>query len=509
MSNVYSLLSTGNTFGDWIVTTNALAKENNDLAANTYHKATGTLFLDDSTLGLQVNSAAIFAGTFRVTGTGSAALVQNNLTVQTGQVYFQNTIMGLTNSGQANINGLLIAQGPNTSLYVANTANINGTLNVVGTSTFGNTVSVLGATALSNTLTVGAAATMSNTLTVIGNTNVVGLSASGQLSVNGDFTSLGTSSMVSTVFTGTPTSPTPATNTSNTMIATTAFVQNQLNSGNTYTHNISGTSTGLSGSPSVTVSALSGTTGAFSDTVTSGISSGLLQIGNSAGSYATIRNDGNLSYNGGTLYPIVRSDNTRYNLSVNFPVNIWNTSSEGYNRLHFTASDSTYLSGVSGGWYVRIGDQSNNTRSIFTGGGDFYTNGNVIAYWSDKRLKKNINKISDWREIINGLNGYRYEWNDLGRKILDDSGTEDGIKVGLIAQEVQSVLPQAAAIQMMQYKDNKNGELIPKDDINYDPENPYLTVKEEKLIPVLVEAVKGLMEEIEELKREIKELKKK
>jgi hypothetical protein len=31
MSNVYSLLSTGNTFGDWIVSTNALIKENNDV----------------------------------------------------------------------------------------------------------------------------------------------------------------------------------------------------------------------------------------------------------------------------------------------------------------------------------------------------------------------------------------------------------------------------------------------------------------------------------------------
>lgn len=190
-------------------------------------------------------------------------------------------------------------------------------------------------------------------------------------------------------------------------------------------------------------------------------------------------------------------------------VNSWTTSSEGYNRLYFASSDSTYLEGVSGGWYIRMGDQNNLQKSIFTGNGDFYTVGNVTAYWSDRRLKKNISKISDWRDIINGLNGYRYEWNDLGRKVLGDAGEEeDGIKVGLIAQEVQTVLPQAAVVQMGQYKDNKNGELIPRDDINYDPENPYLTVREEKLIPVLVEAVKGLMEEIEELKKEIQELKK-
>jgi hypothetical protein len=132
------------------------------------------------------------------------------------------------------------------------------------------------------------------------------------------------------------------------------------------------------------------------------------------------------------------------------------------------------------------------------GGGNFYTNGNVVAYWSDKRLKKNIEKITDWREIINGLNGYRFQWNDTGKKMLEM--TDDVVEVGLIAQEVEAVLPQASAIQMLQYKDNVDGKLIPKDDINYDSENPYLTVREEKIIPVLVEAIKGLMAEIDELK---------
>ena len=79
MSNAYSLLSTGNTFGDWIVTTNALTKENNDFHANTYKKTSGTLFLEGTPLGLQVNAAAIFAGTFQVTGAGSSATIQNNL----------------------------------------------------------------------------------------------------------------------------------------------------------------------------------------------------------------------------------------------------------------------------------------------------------------------------------------------------------------------------------------------------------------------------------------------
>ena len=42
MANTVSILSYANTFGDWVVTTNSLVKENNDFAANNYIKPTGT-----------------------------------------------------------------------------------------------------------------------------------------------------------------------------------------------------------------------------------------------------------------------------------------------------------------------------------------------------------------------------------------------------------------------------------------------------------------------------------
>ena len=188
---------------------------------------------------------------------------------------------------------------------------------------------------------------------------------------------------------------------------------------------------------------------------------------------------------------------------IQYSTNQWNTSTDGVNRFHFTNGDSSYFIGT-GSWYVRVGDQGDYTRHIFEGGGNFYSKGNIVAYWSDRRLKKNITKISDWRDILFGLNGYRYEWNDIGKKILDDPKENDGVKVGLIAQEVEAVLPQAAAVQLMQYKDNKDGVLIPRDDINYDPEKPYLTVREEKLIPVLVEALKAAHERIDALEALIK-----
>jgi hypothetical protein len=157
MANTVTLLSYANTFGDWVVTTNNLVKENNDLAANNYVKSTGTLYLNNPTLGLSVANTSFFQGKL----TAASAQVLGNLTVDT-QVYFSNTVLGLTNAGQANINGLLLAQGPDTGLYVSNNATIGGTLSVAGLETVGSSLTVNGAVILGNTLTVASNALFSS-----------------------------------------------------------------------------------------------------------------------------------------------------------------------------------------------------------------------------------------------------------------------------------------------------------------------------------------------------------
>jgi len=167
MANTVNYLSYANTFGDWVVTTNNLARENNDLAANNYIKPTGTLYLNDPTLGLQIANNAIIAGQLQVQGIGSSAYVQNNLRVDT-QVYFQNTILGLTNSGQLISNGRITASGSGTGLAVANNTTIGGTLSVGSNETVGGTLQVTGATTLGNSLSVSGPTTVSNTISVTG-----------------------------------------------------------------------------------------------------------------------------------------------------------------------------------------------------------------------------------------------------------------------------------------------------------------------------------------------------
>ena len=126
MANTVSTISYANTFGQWMVATNALVAENNILAAGDYTKDSGTLYLSETTKNaLQANGNIIVQKQLLVQGVASSATIDNNLTVA-GQVYFSNATLGLTNTGQANINGLLVAQGSGIGLFVANNAYVGG-----------------------------------------------------------------------------------------------------------------------------------------------------------------------------------------------------------------------------------------------------------------------------------------------------------------------------------------------------------------------------------------------
>ena len=165
MANTISILSYTNTFGDWFVNTNALAKENNEFGSNNYIKPTGTLYLNDPNLGLQVANSAIIAGQLQVQGIGSSAYVQNNLRVDT-QVYFTNTTLGLTNSGQAIIGKDLLVLGSGTGLRVANNTLIGGTLTANGITQLNNDLNVSGNTIISNTVYVRSNTYFANSIVV-------------------------------------------------------------------------------------------------------------------------------------------------------------------------------------------------------------------------------------------------------------------------------------------------------------------------------------------------------
>jgi len=113
--------------------------------------------------------------------------------------------------------------------------------------------------------------------------------------------------------------------------------------------------------------------------------------------------------------------------------------------------------------------------------GAITADGNITAYASsDKRLKDNIVPISNSLQKIIKIGGYEFDWNEN----QDDYKGHD---VGVIAQEIQEVLPEIVT-------ERKDG---------------YLAVRYEKLVPLLIEGIKELTNKVELLENEIKKLKEK
>ena len=100
MANTVNILGYANTFGDWIVATNADSIEINAIGKYNWTKDTGTLTLQGAGTSLSVANNTVINGQLQVQGTGSSGYVQNNLTVGPGipsstgggSLYLNNTI---------------------------------------------------------------------------------------------------------------------------------------------------------------------------------------------------------------------------------------------------------------------------------------------------------------------------------------------------------------------------------------------------------------------------------
>ena len=108
--------------------------------------------------------------------------------------------------------------------------------------------------------------------------------------------------------------------------------------------------------------------------------------------------------------------------------------------------------------------------------------GDITAFsTSDERLKDNIKPIENSLDKLQKLGGYEFEWNKLGEKYTKNKGKD----VGIIAQEVEEILPEATTTR----KDN------------------YKAVQYDKIIPLLIESIKEQQKIIENLQGQVNELK--
>ena len=107
------------------------------------------------------------------------------------------------------------------------------------------------------------------------------------------------------------------------------------------------------------------------------------------------------------------------------------------------------------------------------------------------RLKENITPIPDALSKVCSLHGVTYNANDVAASY----GYTKEEQVGVIAQEVEKVLPQVVKAAPFDIDVDDDGNEYSRSGEN------YKTVKYEKLVPLLIEAIKELKSEIEELKK--------
>jgi hypothetical protein len=114
--------------------------------------------------------------------------------------------------------------------------------------------------------------------------------------------------------------------------------------------------------------------------------------------------------------------------------------------------------------------------------------GNVTAYYSDERLKENIKPIEHALDKLEEIRGVTFNSNSLAGSF----GYKDKKRqVGVIAQEVQKVQPEVvvpAPFDTDHYGESLSGE-------------HYMTVQYDRLVPLLIEAIKELSAKVARLEK--------
>ena len=115
--------------------------------------------------------------------------------------------------------------------------------------------------------------------------------------------------------------------------------------------------------------------------------------------------------------------------------------------------------------------------------GNIFATGNITAYYSsDIRLKDNVRPIEDSLFKLSKLRGVEFDWNEKAHEL----DIQKGHDVGLIAQEVEEVLPEV---------------VVTRDD-------GFKAVRYDRVVSLLVQGINDKQKKIKDLKSDIIELKK-
>jgi hypothetical protein len=123
---------------------------------------------------------------------------------------------------------------------------------------------------------------------------------------------------------------------------------------------------------------------------------------------------------------------------------------------------------------------------------------NIVASYSDERLKDITEYIDDVLPILNNIKVFRYNCNDVAEKYGYDKNKKE---LGLSAQEIQKYYPELVCLAPFDsIYDSETQQTISKSG------EDYLTLNYERLVPVLLQAIKELNNKYEALEEKYSKL---
>jgi hypothetical protein len=157
------------------------------------------------------------------------------------------------------------------------------------------------------------------------------------------------------------------------------------------------------------------------------------------------------------LYPSLNASQVDYAIGIESN-HMWFSTDNATTGVKFYANTSNYMTANVAG---------------------LYHTGDITAFFSDDRLKDRYSNIPNAVEKVKLLNGFYYEPNITAQ----DLGYQKEMHVGVSAQEVNAIMPEVVAPAPI--------------------DNKYMTVKYDRLIPLLIEAIKEQQIQIDELKAQL------
>lgn len=145
------------------------------------------------------------------------------------------------------------------------------------------------------------------------------------------------------------------------------------------------------------------------------------------------------------------------------------------------SSESQAVTGETGQIKFVVGVDDSGTRKgmlagRFDNGRNLHVTQDIIAFsTSDERQKDNVQLIDNPTQKIASLDGVTFTWNDQAPTWTDDRDSRED--VGLLAQQVEQVIPEAVTTR----------------------DDGYKAVDYKRVIPLLVESIKELAARVEQL----------